>query len=60
MSCFNLISFGRECGEDGELCDDCAEKVLREHAYLANVPKYAVMPEDDGYFALLRDAGRVA
>jgi hypothetical protein len=58
VSCPNRLENGQECGDEGRLCEACAEQEMRDHAYLANVSKYAVMPIDDGYYQELRDAGR--
>jgi hypothetical protein len=49
---------GRLCGDEGDLCEQCAAEAAKEWEWLRNVPKYAVMPSDDEYEQELRDAGR--
>lgn len=50
---------GRECGDEGELCEGCCACAEAEWAYLRHVPKYAVMSPDEDYYQELRDAGRI-
>jgi hypothetical protein len=58
MSCTPLED-GRPCGDEGQLCESCLACKAAEWAWLAHVPKYAVMPPDEDYYQELRDAGRL-
>ncbi len=60
MNCSNLTEDGLECGSDeGIVCDECAQREMREHAYLRNLSFGAVTgkmsAEDERH---IREAGR--
>lgn len=59
MSCTNLISEdGPLCGDEGRLCDECAEREAAEWEWMRNVSRHSVLPPDKEYEQELRDAGR--
>jgi len=59
MTCPHITEDGRECGDEGILCDSCFLAAMHEHAWLRHVSKYAAgAPIDEAWELEMRDAGR--
>jgi hypothetical protein len=61
VSCANTLDNGQECGDEGQMCDDCFQAEMKAHAYLRGLPRYMVIDDEQSREELnqeLRDAGR--
>ena len=59
MNCSNLTEDGRECGDEGILCDPCFQREMREHSWMRGVSLGAVTGKQSEQDKIdLRNAGR--
>lgn len=60
VNCEGILDDGNPCGDEGRICDDCADKIAREYRWMRHVPLGAITGTLSDQDRLdLRDAGRL-